>query len=73
VSKTYSKKVRIMWNVAKFVGYTLGGYLIRSSWNWLTEDVDPPAGTKEFAIKYRKVTNKYKQMKESDETYRKHR
>tara|TARA_R110000822_G_C14927496_1_gene452165 strand:- start:184 stop:372 length:189 start_codon:yes stop_codon:yes gene_type:complete len=59
-----------MWNVVRFIGYTLGGYLIKSSWNWLTEDVDPEPGTKDFADKYRKITNKYKQLRRKDETYR---
>ena len=59
-----------MWNILKFVGYTIGGYTIRSAWNWLTSDVDPEPGTKDFADKYRKITNKYKQLRRKDETYR---
>ena len=60
-----------MWNVVRFIGYTMGGYALRASYNWLTQDVDPVPGTKEFAVEYRKVYTKYKRMKGAYETYRK--
>ena len=48
---------------------------VRKAWNWLTEDVDPIPGTKEFDIKYSSVKNQYirltKKKEEYDETYRK--
>jgi len=49
----------------------MGGYALRASYNWLTQDVDPIPGTKEFAVEYRKVYTKYKRMKGAYETYRK--
>ena len=62
-----------MWKILKFVGYTIGGYTIRLAWNWLTSDVDPEPGTKDFAVEYRKTYNKYKRLRRSDEAYRKNR
>ena len=36
-------------NIVKFIGFTVGSVVIRKTHNWLTEDVDPVPGTKEFA------------------------
>jgi hypothetical protein len=62
-----------MWNIIRFVGYTLGGYAIRSAYNWLTADLDPTPGTKEFAIEYRKTYAKYQRLRRLHEAYRKDR
>ena len=62
-----------MWNVVRFVGYTLGGYALRAGYNWLTTDVDPEPGTKEFVVEYRKTYAKYKRMRRAYEAYRKHK
>lgn len=59
-----------MWNVVRWIGYTAGGYALRSAWNWLTEDVDPTVGTREFAREYRKTYAKYQRMRRTYEAYR---
>jgi hypothetical protein len=49
---------------------------VRKGWNWLTADVDPIPGTKEFDDEYRQVRSKYlrlRKRKEEYETYRKSR
>ena len=35
-------------NIVKFIGFTVGSVVVRKTYNWLTEDVDPVPGTKEF-------------------------
>ena len=65
-----------LYNVIRFITYTIGGVAIRKGWNWLTEDVDPIPGTKEFDDEYRQVRNRYlrlRKQKEDYETYRKSR
>ena len=44
-----------------------------AGYNWLTEDVDPKPGTKEFAKEYRKTYAKYQRMRRKYEAYRKDR
>ena len=61
-----------MWNVIRFIGYTVGGYALRGTYNWLTEDVDPTPGTKEFAREYRKTYAKYQRMRRKYEAYKQH-
>lgn len=39
--------------VIRFVTYSVGAIAVRRAWTWLTEDVDPTPGTKEFAREYR--------------------
>jgi len=41
-----------IFNVLRFVTYTVGGLAIRKGWNWLIEDVDPIPGSKEFEDEY---------------------
>ena len=65
-----------LYNVIRFITYSIGGIAVRKSWNWLTEDVDPIPGTKEFDDEYRQVRNRYlrlRKQKEDYETYRKGR
>ena len=65
-----------LYNVVRFITYTIGGVAIRKGWNWLTADVDPIPGTKEFDDEYRQVRNRYlrlRKQKEEYETYRKNR
>ena len=38
-----------LYSAIRFIAYSVGAIVIRKSWNWLTEDVDPVPGTKEFA------------------------
>ena len=65
-----------LYNVVRFITYTIGGVAIRKGWNWLTADVDPIPGTKEFDDEYRQVRNRYlrlRKQKEEYETYSKNR
>ena len=62
--------------IARFITYSVAGLAIKKSWNWLTADVDPIPGTKEFDDEYRQVRSKYlrlRKRKEEYETYRKSR
>ena len=65
-----------LYNVIRFIIYTIGGVAIRKGWNWLTADVAPIPGTKEFDDEYRQIRSKYlrlRKRKEEYETYRKNR
>ena len=65
-----------LYNVIRFITYSIGGIAVRKGWNGLTEDVDPIPGTKEFDDEYRQVRNRYlrlRKQKEDYETYRKSR
>ena len=65
-----------LYNIIRFITYSIGGIAVRKGWNWLTEDVDPIPGTKEFDDEYRQVRNRYlrlRKQKEEYETYRKGR
>ena len=56
-------------NILKFIGFTVGSVVVRKGYNWLTEDVDPVPGTKEFGIEYRKVETRYKRLRRKYESY----
>ena len=58
-----------MLNIVKFVGFTLGSVVIRKTYNWLTEDVDPEPGTREFAKELRETEVKYKRLRRKYESY----
>jgi hypothetical protein len=63
-------------NFIRYIAYSISAVTIRKVWNWLTEDVDPIPGTKEFNQEYQSVKFKYQRMKkqkEKYETYRKSR
>ena len=64
-----------IFNFVRFITYGLAGVAVRKSWNWLTADVDPIPGTKEFDDEYRQVKEKYirltKKKEEYNEAYRK--
>ena len=66
-----------IFNFVRFITYSLAGVAVRKSWNWLTADVDPIPGTKEFDDEYRQVKEKYirltKKKEEYNEAYRKSR
>ena len=60
----------------RFITYSVAAVAVRKSWNWLTADVDPIPGTKEFDNEYYQVKDKYIRLtkkKEEYETYRKSR
>ena len=64
-----------IFNFVRFITYRIGAVAVRKSWNWLTADVDPIPGTKEFDDEYRQVKEKYirltKKKEEYNEAYRK--
>ena len=66
-----------IFNFVRFITYTVGAVAVRKGWNWLTADVDPIPGTKEFDDEYRQVKEKYirltKKKEEYNEAYRKSR
>ena len=66
-----------IFNFVRFITYSIGAVAVRKSWNWLTADVDPIPGTKEFDDEYRQVKEKYmrltKKKEEYNEAYRKSR
>jgi len=65
-----------IFNFVRFITYSIAAVAVRKSWNWLTADVDPIPGTKEFDDEYRQVKEKYIRLtkkKEEHETYRKSR
>ena len=65
-----------LYSLARFLTYSLAGTVVRKGWNWLTADVDPIPGTKEFDDEYRQIRSKYlrlRKRKEEYEAYRKSR
>ena len=44
-----------IFNFVRFITYSVAAVAVRKSWNWLTADVDPIPGTKEFDDEYRQV------------------
>ena len=62
-----------LYSAIRFIAYSIGAIVIRKSWNWLTEDVDPVPGTKEFAKEYRLTYGKYQRLRRKHESYAKNR
>ena len=64
-----------IFNFVRFITYSIAAVTVRKGWNWLTADVDPIPGTKEFDDEYRQVKEKYirltKKKEEYNEAYRK--
>ena len=58
-----------MVNFIRFIAYSVSAMTVRKAWNWLTEDVDPIPGTKEFDIKYHNVKNQYIRLNKKKEEY----
>jgi len=69
LSRWQKGKMNPLINIIKFVGFTLGSVVIRKTYNWLTEDVDPVPGTKEFGRELRKTEIKYKRLRRKYESY----
>ena len=68
--------MNLFFGVARFITYSIAGVAVRKGWNWLTADIDPIPGTKEFDDEYRQIRSKYlrlRKRKEEYETYRKNR
>ena len=69
LSRWQKGKMNPLINIIKFVGFTLGSVVIRKTYNWLTEDVDPEPGTKEFGRELRITEMKYKRLRRKYESY----
>ena len=68
--------MNLIFNIARVLTYSIVGLTVRKGWNWLTADVDPIPGTKEFDDEYRQIRSKYlrlRKRKEEYEAYRKSR
>jgi hypothetical protein len=61
--------MNVIFSIVRFVTYSVGAIAIRKTWNWLTEDVDPVPGTKEFAKEYRETYGKYQRLRRKHESY----
>tara|TARA_B100000214_G_C23863466_1_gene579183 strand:- start:669 stop:866 length:198 start_codon:yes stop_codon:yes gene_type:complete len=62
-----------MVNFIRSIAYSIAAVTVRKVWNWLTEDVDPIPGTKEFNQEYQSVKFKYQRMKKQKEEYEAYR
>ena len=64
-----------IFNFVRFITYSVAAITVRKTWNWLTADVDPIPGTKEFNQEWLETKTKYirlrKKKEEYDETIRK--
>ena len=49
------------------------GIVTKKSWDWLTKDVDPIPGTKEFAKEYRETQSKLERLNKKYEKHRQHK
>ena len=56
-------------NFIRFITYSIGAVAVRKSWSWLTADIDPRPGTKEFDIEYSNVKRRYYKLKKDKEEY----
>ena len=62
-----------LFHIVKYVGFTLLGIVTKKSWDWLTKDVDPIPGTKEFAKEYRETQSKLERLNKKYEKHRHHK
>ncbi len=58
-----------LFNFGRFIAYSISAVVIRKGWNWLTADVDPIPGTKEFDEEYRQIKAKYIRLRKRKEEY----
>lgn len=58
-----------LFNIVRIAAYTIVSVTVRKGWNWLTADVDPIPGTKEFDDEYRQVKAKYVRLTKKKEEY----
>lgn len=58
-----------LFNFGRFIAYSISAVVIRKGWNWLTADVDPIPGTKEFDDEYRQIKAKYIRLRKRKEEY----
>jgi hypothetical protein len=58
-----------IFNFVRFITYTVTAMTVRKGWNWLTADVDPIPGTKEFNTELLDTKTKYFRLKLKKEEY----
>ena len=58
-----------IFNFIRFITYSVAAITVRKSWNWLTADVDPIPGTKEFNQEWLETKTKYIRLRKKKEEY----
>ena len=58
-----------IFNFVRFITYTVAAITVRKTWNWLTADVDPIPGTKEFNQEWLETKTKYIRLRKKKEEY----
>ena len=58
-----------IFNFVRFITYSVAAVSVRKAWNWLTADVDPIPGTKEFNTELLDAKAKYFRLKQKKEVY----
>ena len=58
-----------LFNIMKIAAYSIVSMTVRKGWNWLTADVDPIPGTKEFDDEYYQIKEKYVRLTKKKEQY----
>ena len=56
-------------NFVRFIAYSVAAVAIRKGWNWLTADVDPIPGTKEFNQEFNTAKAKYDRLRKKKGEY----
>ena len=58
-----------IFNFVRFITYTVTAITVSKTWNWLTADVDPIPGTKEFNQEWLETKTKYIRLRKKKEEY----
>ena len=58
-----------LYNFVRFITYGVASIAVRKTWNWLSADVDPIPGTKEFNQEWLETKAKYIRLKQKKEEY----
>ena len=58
-----------IFNFVRFITYSVAAITVRKTWNWLTSDVDPIPGTKEFNQEWLETKTKYIRLRKKKEEY----
>ena len=56
-------------NFVRFIAYSVAAVTVRKAWNWLTADVDPIPGTKEFNQEFYTAKAKYDRLRKKKGEY----
>ena len=70
---TIASLFAIAINFVRFIAYSISAVVIRKSWNWLTADVDPIPGSKEFDQEWSDTMKKVHRLRKRKEQYEKNR